>query len=168
MPRGDKRRRPHGAVTMSTHAAQPDVGIAELAEAADALFYAMRRSRAAIAAQSSGGLSIAQSTMLDPLSSEAELPVGRLAASADVSVPAATRMLQQLENRGVVTRRRSPTDERVVLVRLTAAGAAQLEKVRGELRERQRKTLSELSVGERRDLARQLRRLAQLIADRTE
>ena len=85
----------------------------ELAQAADALFYAMRRGRAA-GGQSSPVVSPAQLALIEPLHADPELPVGRLASGAAVSVPSATRMLQQLEARGLVSRRRSPVDERQV------------------------------------------------------
>nr|WP_277029253.1 MarR family transcriptional regulator [Actinacidiphila oryziradicis] len=140
----------------------PGVGVDELAQAADALFYAMRRARAS-AGQTGPGLSLAQLALLDPLMAEVELPVGRLAAAADVSVPTATRMLQQLETKGSVTRRRSTTDERQVLVRLTEDGADQLTAVRTRLRERQARGLAQFSSDERIQLARQLRRLADVI-----
>ncbi|MFI5690113.1 hypothetical protein [Streptomyces sp. NPDC051636] len=81
-------------------------GVEELAQAADRLFYAMRRPRTTTVGQSETGLSRAQLTLLAPLAEDAEargLPVGRLAASAEVSVPTATRMLKQLEAKDVVT-----------------------------------------------------------------
>ncbi|MEV0278926.1 MarR family transcriptional regulator [Streptomyces sp. NPDC050610] len=134
----------------------------ELAQAADALFYAMRRARSA-AGQEGSGLTLAQLALLNPLAGERELPVGQLAAAADVSVPTATRMLQQLEGKGSVLRRRSPTDERRVLVSLTEEGVDQLAAVRARLRERQAR-LARFSPAERAQLARQLRRLSDLIA----
>jgi DNA-binding MarR family transcriptional regulator len=141
----------------------PDTGVEKLAQAADALFYAMRRARTATAGQAAPGLSLAQLALLDPLAEGAELPVGRLAGAADVSVPTATRMLQQLDAKGVVTRRRPPADERQVLVRLTEEGAAQLATVRQRLRERQARSLTRFTPDERTELARQLHRLADII-----
>nr|WP_237694801.1 MarR family transcriptional regulator [Streptomyces sp. SID5468] len=137
-----------------------------MAHAADRLFYAMRRSRTATAGQSAVGLSMAQLALLVPLADDTRgegLPVSRLAAGAEISVPTATRMLQQLEAKGVVTRRRSPHDERRVLVRLTEDGAARLEAMRGELRSRQFQALSHYTPGERRALAEQLHRLTDVI-----
>ncbi len=87
-----------------------------------------------------------------------------MAAAADVSVPTATRMLQQLEGKGSVVRRRSPTDERRVLVSLTDEGNEQLAAVRARLRERQAR-LARFPPGERAQLVGQLRRLTELIAD---
>ncbi|MET8694185.1 MarR family winged helix-turn-helix transcriptional regulator [Streptomyces bauhiniae] len=143
-----------------------EAGVQELAQAADRLFYAMRRSRAATVGRSGAGLSMAQLTLLEPLAtSEEGLPVGRLATTAEVSVPTATRMLKQLETAGVVTRQRSPHDERQVLIRLTADGADRLAAMRTELRARQSEALSHFTPQERHDLAAQLHRLAAVIGD---
>ena len=148
-------------------AGERDAGVEELARAADALFYAMRRGRAATA-QSASGLSPAQLALIDPLDRETELPVSRLAAGAAISVPTATRMLQQLEAKGLVSRRRSPADERQVLASLTDEGLGELRLLRARLRERQAKALLQFAPEERRQLARQLRKLAEVItaADR--
>ncbi|MFD7885866.1 MarR family winged helix-turn-helix transcriptional regulator [Streptomyces bauhiniae] len=145
---------------------EDEAGVQELAQAADRLFYAMRRSRAATVGRSGAGLSMAQLTLLEPLAtSEEGLPVGRLATTAEVSVPTATRMLKQLETAGVVTRQRSPHDERQVLIRLTADGADRLAAMRTELRARQSEALSHFTPQERHDLAAQLHRLAAVIGD---
>ncbi|WP_269858385.1 MarR family winged helix-turn-helix transcriptional regulator [Streptomyces sp. RPT161] len=138
-----------------------DTAVEELAQAADALFLAMRKARGRAAA--AGGLSLSQLALLDPLASGDELPVSRLATTAGVSVPTATRMLQQLEGRGVVLRRRCPDDERRVLVRLTQAGADQLTRLRDERREAQRRGYASFTPAERTELAAQLHRLAEII-----
>ncbi|MGV4925761.1 MarR family transcriptional regulator [Streptomyces sp. BHT-5-2] len=148
--------------------ASDQVGVEELAQAADRLFYAMRRSRAATVGRSAAGLSMAQLALLVPLTEDAGgdgLPVGRLATNADISVPTATRMLKQLEANGVVTRRRSEQDERQVLIRLTDDGTRRLTTMRTELRARQSRALSQFTPEERHTLAAQLHRLAGIIAD---
>ncbi|WP_328465599.1 MarR family winged helix-turn-helix transcriptional regulator [Streptomyces sp. NBC_00448] len=132
----------------------------EFIQAAEELFYAMRRSRAAISGQSDQGLSLSQPAMLTPLADDEELPVGTLAGAADVSVPTATRMLQQLQNKGIVTRRRSPTDERRVLIGLTPEGREQVAAVRTRLRERRSSALDHYT---RTELVGHLRRLADTI-----
>ncbi|MEU6386064.1 MarR family transcriptional regulator [Streptomyces bauhiniae] len=145
---------------------EDESGVQELAQAADRLFYAMRRSRAATVGRSGAGLSMAQLTLLEPLATAEEgLAVGRLAATAEVSVPTATRMLKQLEAAGVVTRQRSPQDERQVLVRLTDDGAGRLAAMRTELRALQTEALSHFGARERHELAAQLQRLAAVIGD---
>ncbi|MGD6748903.1 MarR family winged helix-turn-helix transcriptional regulator [Streptomyces sp. BH105] len=143
-------------------------GVEELARAADQLFYAMRRSRAASAGRSEAGLSMAQVAMLEPLMGDVRgegASVGGLAAAAEVSVPTATRMLKQLEADGVVTRRRSEHDERQVLIRLTEDGADRLAAMRAELRARQFQALAHFTPEERHALAAQLQRLATVIGD---
>jgi DNA-binding MarR family transcriptional regulator len=141
-----------------------DVPADEIAQAADALFFAMRRARSA-AADRDGGLSLPQLALLEPLATQSELTVGQLAASAEVSVPTATRMLQQLETKGVVVRRRSPEDERRVLVSLTEDGATRLAQVRKRLRERQARAFAAFTPAERRQLVTLTRRLTGLVAD---
>ncbi|MGW2646296.1 MarR family winged helix-turn-helix transcriptional regulator [Streptomyces sp. NPDC001393] len=141
-----------------------DVAAEELARAADALFVAMRRARSA-GAEHFGGLSLAQVSLLEPLAAETDIPVGRLASSADVSVPTATRMLQQLETKGVVVRRRSPEDERRVLVSLTDDGAERLALLRARLRERQTRAYEAFTPTERVQLVTLLRRLTELVSD---
>ena len=146
----------------NAEAEEREAGVEELGRAADALFYAMRRGRAATA-QSAYGLSPAQLALIDPLDGKTELPVSRLASGAAISVPTATRMLQQLEAKGLVSRRRSPADERQVLVSLTDEGLGELRLLRARLRERQAKALLQFSPEERREFARQLRKLAEVI-----
>ncbi|WP_433632856.1 MarR family winged helix-turn-helix transcriptional regulator [Nocardia sp. CA-120079] len=145
-------------------ATDADASGEEIAQAADALFVAMRRARS-VGAEQIGGLSLAQVALLEPLAGEADIPVGRLASNADVSVPTATRMLQQLEAKGVVVRRRSPEDERRVLVSLTDDGAERLALLRTRLRERQLRAYEAFMPGERVQLVTLLRRLAELVSD---
>ncbi|GAA2511214.1 hypothetical protein GCM10023100_19710 [Actinocorallia cavernae] len=144
--------------------AHGDIGAEEISQAADALFFAMRRARTT-SAEHYGGLSLPQVALLEPLATEPDLPVGRLASSADVSVPTATRMLQQLETKGIVVRRRSPEDERRVLVSLTDDGAERLAVLRGHLRERQARAYEAFTPAERALLVTLLHRLTDLVAD---
>ncbi|WP_328647622.1 MarR family winged helix-turn-helix transcriptional regulator [Amycolatopsis sp. NBC_00348] len=134
----------------------------ELVHAADTVFFAMRKARSA-GADRDGGLSLPQLTMLEPLAAEPELPVGRLAAAADVSIPTATRMLQQLEAAGVVVRRRSAEDERKVLVALTAEGSERLTRLVARRRERQAEAFAVFTPAEREQLVALLRKLAPVI-----
>ncbi|MFF8729279.1 MarR family winged helix-turn-helix transcriptional regulator [Streptomyces sp. NPDC015171] len=140
-----------------------EIGAEEMAQAADALFVAMRRARSA-GAERLGGLSLAQIALLEPLATEPDIPVGRLASSAGVSVPTATRMLQQLETRGVVVRRRSAEDERRVLVSLTDDGAQLVAALRTRLRERQAEAYEAFTPAERVQLVTLLRRLTDLVS----
>jgi MarR family transcriptional regulator, organic hydroperoxide resistance regulator len=145
--------------------ADKDVSPADLAAAADELFYAMRRARAMTSGQAGDGLSLAQLSLLEPLAGCGERTVGQLAAAAAVSVPTATRMIKQLEGRGLLVRRRSVEDERRVLVALTERGEASLAEVGERHRAKQVRTLAEFGPAERAALAAQLRRLARAITE---
>ncbi|WP_416485598.1 MarR family winged helix-turn-helix transcriptional regulator [Streptomyces sp. CL12] len=161
----DRRAADHaGSVAHDQSVAPGDIGAEEISQAADALFFAMRRARTT-GAEHYGGLSLPQVALLEPLATEQDLPVGRLASSADVSVPTATRMLQQLEAKGIVVRRRSPEDERRVLVSLTDDGAERLAVLRGHLRERQARAYEAFTPAERALLVTLLHRLTDLVAD---
>jgi Transcriptional regulators len=73
-------------------------------------------------------------------------------------------MLQQLEAKGIVVRRRSPEDERRVLVSLTDNGAARLARIRARMRERQARAYAAFTPAERAQLVTLTRRLIGLIA----
>ncbi|MBU3062602.1 MarR family transcriptional regulator [Nocardia sp. NEAU-G5] len=144
-------------------------GIEELARAVDALFLAMRQVRSAAAPQDR--LSVSQQAMLEPLLDESgqaveAQPVGALAAAAGVSMPTATRMLKQLEGRGVITRTRAAQDERRVLIELTPLGHEQMAELRTQRRDAQRYGLAEFDDEERAEFAAYLRRLTRVIKSR--
>jgi len=60
--------------------------------------------------------------VLQVLGGEAELTAGALAKASSMSQATMTGILQRLERRGLVQRRRSETDKRSVLICLTDAG----------------------------------------------
>ena len=140
-----------------------DVTVEDLSQAADALFFALRRARSAVADRVAG-LSLAQFTLLLPLAGQPRIPVGQLAAGADVSVPTATRMLKQLEAKGVVLRQRSAEDERQVLISLTEEGAARLAQLQTHQRARQARAFDAFTPDERVQLVTLTRRLTDLVA----
>jgi DNA-binding MarR family transcriptional regulator len=140
-----------------------DVAVEELAQAADELFYALRRARST-AAHRDGGLSLSQLALLEPLAAQPGIPVGRLAAGAAVSVPTATRMLKQLEAKGVVVRARSAEDERQVLISLTEEGAQKLAQLQAARRVQQARAFAAFTPQERVQLVALTRRLTELVA----
>jgi DNA-binding MarR family transcriptional regulator len=60
-----------------------------------------------------------------------EVTAGDLAKSADLNPASVTAMLDQLESKGVIERKRGLKDRRVCLVSLTAAGRAIVDERRG-------------------------------------
>ena len=75
------------------------------------------------------GVSMAQLHVMHLLERHGELAMSRLAETLDVSLSAATGLIDRVEERGFVERIRVPSDRRIVLVRITAAGRQMLEEV---------------------------------------
>jgi DNA-binding MarR family transcriptional regulator len=73
-----------------------------------------------------GDLSATEVRALFQLDREAEVSAGCLARNADVSPASMTAMLDHLEQDGMVSRRRSETDRRQVIVSLTDEGRERL------------------------------------------
>jgi DNA-binding MarR family transcriptional regulator len=79
------------------------------------------------------GFSIVGAHLLALLEIEGEVPMSRLAEALDVALPNATGIVGRLAERGIVERRHSEEDRRLVLVRLTDAGReliAEMEEAR--------------------------------------
>jgi DNA-binding MarR family transcriptional regulator len=106
-----------------------------------------------------GGLSNAQYGLLFGLCDQPELSSSELACAADLSPGTATEMLEGLAAAGLVRRKRSERDRRVVLISLTARGRALVEQRRASLQPRWRAALAEFSDEELRTTAAVLERL---------
>ncbi|GAB5906714.1 MULTISPECIES: MarR family winged helix-turn-helix transcriptional regulator [Mycobacteroides] len=138
--------------------------IEELVAATDALYFAMRRGRTSPAG-TQAGMSRSQLELLAPLLDRDSMSVSQLAGTAGVAVPTATRALKQLEERGVVERTRSASDDRLVLVGLTTAGRTRVVNAQVAFRTRQHAVFAELAGADRRAMTTSLTRLAALIND---
>ena len=143
-------------------ATDDDQGFADFVAASHELFTAMRRNRGRLASSESG-LSLSQLALLDAVATDGPLLVGQIAAHAGVSGPSATRMLKQLERRGVVTRQRSSDDERKVLVTLTERGRDLVARQRTALRDKQHHDYAALSPRQRETIVDAMRQLASMI-----
>jgi DNA-binding MarR family transcriptional regulator len=84
-------------------------------------------------ARTATGLSRAEVGFLAALSSSPHR-ITELAAREGISQPGATQLVNRLEERGWVERSTHPQDGRVVVVEITGAGTAELERVRAEYR----------------------------------
>lgn len=126
------------------------VSIGSRAEVAGRLSLALgavnRRIRSANAGMSVGLVS-ALATVVDADG----LRPSELARIEGVAAPSATRMVAELENRGLVARETDPEDGRAVLVRGTAAGAKALRDAREE---RAARLMELIGADETLDLAR--------------
>jgi DNA-binding MarR family transcriptional regulator len=134
--------------------------------ALDEFFSAVRRSRARTARETGAGeLTLSQYQLLTALAETPERPVGELAEAAAVAPPTATRMLDGLERSGIVERRHSTVDRRVVTVRLTPDGQRLVERKERLVAAKRKALYESLSDSERRQVERLLRRLAEVIEE---
>jgi DNA-binding MarR family transcriptional regulator len=100
-----------------------------------------------------GDLTFAQYGLLFGLRDCAELSTGELGFLAELSPAATTEMLEGLAAAGLVERRRSERDRRVVLVSLTDRGHQLVEERRALFEPRWRAALSEFSEADLRAAA---------------
>jgi DNA-binding MarR family transcriptional regulator len=75
------------------------------------------------------GISMAQLHILYTLQRSGEMPMSHLADHLNVSVSNATGLIDRIEERGFIERRRVAEDRRVVLIHVTEAGRRMLEEV---------------------------------------
>ena len=140
-----------------------DHELAAFAEAFDDFVRAAKRARARV--EPDTALTTSQYDLLCPLlgpDGDADTPHGlrELARAAGVSAPTATRMIDGLEARGLVTRERAADDRRAVRIALTPGGQEAVEHRREAMHGRRRALFDQLSPGERRAAAKVLARLA--------
>jgi DNA-binding MarR family transcriptional regulator len=95
-----------------------------------------------------GALSMVHLNVLMLLQSNGPLPMSRLADLLDVSVASATGIVDRMEKRGVVERRHSEADRRVVEIHLTRRGNAVFLVMGAERRKRLKKLVALMSDAE--------------------
>jgi DNA-binding MarR family transcriptional regulator len=106
-----------------------------------------------------GELSYAQYTLLFGLAHGGELSARNLCVSADLSPASVTQMLDSLAAAGLVERKRSEYDKRVVLSALTERGNALVEERRAQFEPRWQRALEDVSEADLRTAAAVLERL---------
>jgi DNA-binding MarR family transcriptional regulator len=128
----------------------------------DAFVKAAKRARAR--AEPDATLTTSQVDLLTPLldadADAAGLGLRELARVVGIAAPTASRMVDGLAARGLVTRARDPEDGRAVRIALTADGAAALRERRAQMVARRRAMFDLLTPDERRAAAHVLARLA--------
>jgi MarR family transcriptional regulator, organic hydroperoxide resistance regulator len=138
-------------------------GADDFLEAFDSLTRAIRRARGASAIGDGQALTLSQYGLLQPLASTSDARIGELAVAAGITASTATRILDALERRGIVSRVRAAGDRRVVAVTLTPAGRAVLRRQDAWIRARERAFYAGLDGDERTFAPALLRKLADLI-----
>src|SRR3954468_17194170 len=126
------------------------------------LMGAERRLRARDQKCGPGELTQGQIRALFTIDVKGEATAGDLAKAAELSPASVSAMLDHLERDGIVERRRSDRDRRVVVVTLTASGRALLERKRERWRARGAEALAGLSDAELLAAADVMRRMASL------
>ena len=111
-----------------------------------------------------GELSFAQYQLLFGLAKHAELSAGELAQAADLVPATVTQMLDNLEAIGLVERRRSDHDRRIVNCTLTSRGRERVDQLRLDLERRWNTELAAFSTAELATAAAVLARLRDLYA----
>lgn len=115
-----------------------------------------------------GELRDAQYALLFGLREHSALPSSELAHLAALSPAAATEMLDELVQEGLVARARSERDRRVVLVSLTDRGHSLVEERRARFEPRWRAAFAEFSESELRTAIAVLDRMAALFEELAE
>jgi DNA-binding MarR family transcriptional regulator len=87
-----------------------------------------------------GSISLIHLNVLTMLEADGPMSMSGIAEALDISVASATGVIDRMEARGLVKRRRHPVDRRVVLVQPAAGG----RKVFGDIDNRRRKAISVL------------------------
>jgi DNA-binding MarR family transcriptional regulator len=110
------------------------------------------------------GISMTQLHVMHLLDGHGELPMSRLAELIDVSMSAATGLVDRIEERGFVERIRVANDRRIVLARMTPAGRQLLQDVEVVRTELLQRVLDELDETQLTRVATALRDLRAALA----
>jgi MarR family transcriptional regulator, organic hydroperoxide resistance regulator len=129
------------------------------------LMGAERRLRARDQKCGPGDLTQGQIRALFTIDVNGEATAGELAKAAELSPASVSTMLDHLERDGIVERRRSDHDRRVVVVTLTASGRALLDEKRARWRARGREALEGVSDEHLHAAADVMRRTAGMLDD---
>lgn len=108
-------------------------------------------------------LTVSQLLVLEILSSQDGLTAGQLAQALGLAHATVTNVLDRLEARGLIARRRDAADRRVVLVCLTAVGAQCLAQAPSPLQERFLERFKTLADWEKSAILAALQRVAYLM-----
>ncbi|MDE3064598.1 MAG: winged helix-turn-helix transcriptional regulator [Acidobacteriota bacterium] len=119
-------------------------------ETAARLRRAVTRLNRRLRASSLGGVSPAQASMLSSVESLDSPTLGDLATAEQIQPPSVTRLVQSLEEAGLVVCSPDPDDRRSTRVRVTASGRRELTQIRHRKTEFLERTLQALSEADRR------------------
>jgi len=107
------------------------------------------------------GLGMTEFAVLEVLYHKGALPLGEIRDRILVTGASTTYVVKKLEERGLMRRRTCAEDQRVVFGELTPRGRALIDGVFPAHVDRLRRIMAALSVSEKREASRLLRRLSQ-------
>ena len=107
------------------------------------------------------GLGMTEFAVLEVLYHKGALPLGEIRDRILVTGASTTSVEKKLEERGLMRRRASADDQRVIFGELTPKGRALVDEVFPAHVDRLREVMAGLTVSEKRSATRQLRRLSQ-------
>lgn len=110
------------------------------------------------------GFSVSEWRVLATLAGSQAVSIGELAQLSVTKQPTVTRLLDRMEAKGQVERLPHDSDRRITLVRITAAGAATVDKLIGLAREHERRVLEPFGMQRAEALKQTLRRIIELHA----
>lgn len=105
------------------------------------------------------GLSMSHLHLMSLLDTRGAMTMGTIAETLGAALPNVTGLVSRMQQRGVVERLRDEGDRRVVLVRLTRAGMAQLRKLELIRRRRLTVALSDMTQEQREALLQSIHHL---------
>lgn len=109
-------------------------------------------------------LTLSQLRFLRILLREGEATMGKLSEALRVAPPSATTTAERLVKQGLIVRKESAHDRRVVKIALSAKGKHLMERVTDSRRQRWREIMNKLSPDERENIISTLQRLLSLLA----
>lgn len=104
-------------------------------------------------------VTVSQCYVLKELADHGTLAATRLAGLMRLGLSSLTRVVDELEAKGYVARRRLPADRRVICVEMTPAGKSALRRMEARILRSEKEVLEKMSPAEREALLEGLRRL---------
>jgi DNA-binding MarR family transcriptional regulator len=109
------------------------------------------------------GLTAPQLAVMQIVAEAGEIAPSMIARRAGIAPPTATALIEKLDRRGLLSRRRSETDRRSLRVALTEAGRAALEQAPDPLHARFSERFAEIPAWEQAMIVAALERVAALV-----
>lgn len=113
------------------------------------------------------GLTVPQLIVLQVVSTRGEMPIGEIAKSVSLGQPTVTGILERLENRGLVSRRRGQKDKRKMYISVTEACNQLLEKAPPPMQEHFIDSFTSLQDWEQSMILTSLQRIVALMDAKT-